>query len=74
MMFLLNILFFSSITFEQIALGVAPINPPSEGFNINGNLQANTAHEDWLPGSGASWQISNTLTNRSVLLNMRHNI
>jgi hypothetical protein len=38
MFLLLNILFFSTKTFGQIALGFAPINLPSGGYNIDGNL------------------------------------
>jgi hypothetical protein len=74
MFLLLNILFFSSKTFGQIASGVAPIDPPSGYFNIDGDLQANNTHGEWLPGSGTSCQeISNTI-NRFVILNMRFNI
>src|SRR5215208_4752068 len=37
----------------SIGAGVAPVNPPSGGFNIDGTLKANSAIGDWLDGSGA---------------------
>ena len=32
---------------------VAPVNPPTGGFNIEGTLKANTAVGDWVHGTGA---------------------
>jgi hypothetical protein len=50
---LISILFVSSNIFGQIA----PINPPTSGFHIDGNLRANTPTiniGDWLTGPGGS--------------------
>jgi hypothetical protein len=48
LLFLFFVLLFSSRTFSQ----TAPVNPPSGGFAIDGNLQANTSVGDWLKGTG----------------------
>jgi len=49
-----TILFLCSTTFYgQIDSGVAPVNPPTEGFNISGTLLANSTFGDWLEGSGS---------------------
>jgi len=47
MLFVFTVLIFSSKTFSQ----VAPVNPPTGGFNIDGNVQATTDPVgDWLQG------------------------
>ena len=49
MLLLLSILLiFSTTSYAQ----VAPVNPPSGGFNINGGLKANTSVGDWVKGTG----------------------
>ena len=51
MLFLLSILLFSSYTFGQITTpGIAPVSPPSGGFHIEGDLQANTLQLVWETG------------------------
>jgi hypothetical protein len=37
----------------SIGPGVAPVNPPTGNFNIDGTLKANTAVGDWLDGTGS---------------------
>ncbi|MFV7237000.1 hypothetical protein, partial [Flavobacterium sp. ZB4R12] len=42
---------------DSITSGIAPVNPPTGGFHIEGNLVANTPtvdKGDWLPGTGGS--------------------
>ena len=57
------LLFFSAKTFAQPGAGIAAVNPPSGGFHIDGNLQANTPTSgigDWLPGlAGAGGNVLN---------------
>ncbi len=60
-LFLFSILLFSSKTFAQ----TAPVNPPSGGFAIDGNLKANTTAGDWVAGSGSGGFV---LTNLGVPL------
>jgi hypothetical protein len=57
MLFLSSILLFSSKTFGQIGSGVAPVNSPSGGFNIDGTLQVNSAIGDWLSGPGGGGNV-----------------
>ncbi|WMI68362.1 T9SS type A sorting domain-containing protein [Mangrovimonas sp. YM274] len=45
---LIIVLFFTFITFSQ----VAPVNPPTGGFEIDGNLLS-SANGDWINGGGA---------------------
>ncbi|MCW3089832.1 MAG: hypothetical protein JWP81_901 [Ferruginibacter sp.] len=54
MLLLLSISLFSSKTFGQ----VAPVNPPSGGFNINGELKAGAIFGDWLEGSGGGFVLN----------------
>src|SRR3954453_3420622 len=55
-LFLLSsLLIFSSTSYAQ----VAPVNPPTGGFNINGGLKANTAVGDWVKGTGAGGFVLN---------------
>jgi hypothetical protein len=57
----LVILFSSQNLFSQILPGIPPVNNPSGGFHIEGDLQANTptvGKGDWLPGpSGAGGNV-----------------
>lgn len=50
---LFSTLLFSSKTFAQIGTGTVPVQIPSGGFAIDGNLKANTSVGDWLQGTGA---------------------
>ncbi len=49
--------------FSQVVPGIAPVNPPTGGFHIEGNLQANTptvGKGDWVPGvAGAGGNVLN---------------
>jgi hypothetical protein len=48
-------LFFFVQTTAQVSPGIAPVTVPTGGFQIEGNLQANTPTSgigDWLPGTG----------------------
>ena len=46
-------LFLSSLDlYAQIGSGIAPVNSPSSGFNIDGTLIANSSNGDWLDGTG----------------------
>jgi hypothetical protein len=56
MLLLLSILLiFSTTSYAQ----VAPVNPPSGGFNINGGLKANTSVGDWVKGTGTGGFVLN---------------
>ncbi|MFV8340755.1 hypothetical protein ACNQGL_15975, partial [Flavobacterium sp. LB3P21] len=56
---LLFFLSFTTVSLAQIGPGIAPINTPSGGFNIDGTLFANTATGDWVDGTGAGGFILN---------------
>ncbi len=45
--------FFLSLIVIRSLSQVAPVNPPTGGFNIDGTLKANTAVGDWVAGTGA---------------------
>ncbi len=45
--------FFQTSLFAQ----TAPVNPPTGGFNINGQLRVNSAVGDWFPGSGGGGSV-----------------
>src|SRR5207253_11454 len=60
-LFLFGLLILSSQSFAQVGPGTAPVNPPTGGFGIDGDLRANLPAPagigDWLPfspGSGGS--------------------
>ncbi|MDZ4329340.1 MAG: hypothetical protein U0945_02000, partial [Flavobacterium sp.] len=57
--FLLFFLSFTTVSLAQIGPGIAPINTPSGGFNIDGTLIANTASGDWVDGTGTGGFILN---------------
>ncbi|PIF63104.1 gliding motility-associated C-terminal domain-containing protein [Flavobacterium sp. 11] len=57
--FLLFFLSFTTVSLAQIGPGIAPINTPSGGFNIDGTLIANTAAGDWVDGTGTGGFILN---------------
>ncbi|WP_338648446.1 gliding motility-associated C-terminal domain-containing protein [Flavobacterium sp. KS-LB2] len=57
--FLLFFLSLTTVSLSQIGAGVAPINTPSGGFNIDGTLIANTAAGDWVDGTGTGGFILN---------------
>src|SRR5437868_2900878 len=63
--------FVSGILFSNNASAqTAPVNPPTGGFAIDGNLQANspvTGIGDWIPGSAGSG--GNVLTSAGVPIN-----
>ncbi|WP_165930057.1 gliding motility-associated C-terminal domain-containing protein, partial [Flavobacterium caseinilyticum] len=52
---------YSAQTFftDSFGVGVAPIIPPSGGFNIDGTLHANTMAGDWLQGTGLGGYVLN---------------
>jgi gliding motility-associated-like protein len=64
--FLLSFLSFPLVTLAQIGPGIAPVNSPSGGFNIDGTLIANSAVGDWTDGTGSGGFI---LANSGVPLN-----
>ncbi|PKP44879.1 MAG: hypothetical protein CVT95_10315, partial [Bacteroidetes bacterium HGW-Bacteroidetes-12] len=43
----------------QIGSGIAPVDPPAEGFNIDGTLKVNSTIGDWLSGTGAGGFVLN---------------
>ena len=46
-------LFLNSLgLYAQIGSGIAPVNSPSGGFNIDGTLISNSSNGDWLDGTG----------------------
>ncbi|MDI6034838.1 gliding motility-associated C-terminal domain-containing protein [Flavobacterium sp. LB2P84] len=57
--FLLVILCFPSVILAQIGPGIAPVNTPTGGFNIDGTLISNTAAGDWVDGTGTGGFILN---------------
>ena len=54
------VLSFNSFGQISIGTGVAPVNPPTGGFNIDGTLRANTAVGDWLAGTGSGGFVLNS--------------
>lgn len=46
-------LFVQTTLFAQ----TAPVNPPTGGFNINGQLRVNSTVGDWFPGTGAGGSV-----------------
>ncbi|WP_281322051.1 DUF7507 domain-containing protein [Flavobacterium aestivum] len=64
--FLVCFLSYSTITIAQIGTGTVTVNPPSGGFSILGNLQANSTAGDWLAGTGSGGFV---LTNAGVPVN-----
>ncbi|TDE49288.1 gliding motility-associated C-terminal domain-containing protein [Flavobacterium sp. GT3P67] len=57
--FLLTFLSFPLVTLAQIGPGIAPVNSPSGGFNVDGTLIANSATGDWTDGTGTGGFILN---------------
>jgi|GEM_PF-6509184 len=55
----LLLLFFSSLMYGQITSGTAPVNPPLNGFNIDGKVIANSPIGDWVAGSTGAGVLDN---------------
>ncbi|SEF92722.1 hypothetical protein SAMN04488130_1041, partial [Flavobacterium urumqiense] len=67
-LFLLSIFSFPSIILAQtIGPGIAPVNSPTGGINIDGSLLANSNTGDWVDGTGTGGYI---LANSGIPLNL----
>ncbi|MBP6182665.1 hypothetical protein, partial [Flavobacterium sp.] len=65
--FLLSFLSIPLVILAQIGPGIASVNSPSGGFNVDGTLIANSTTGDWVDGTGSGGFI---LTNSGAPLNV----
>jgi gliding motility-associated-like protein len=67
-LFVSFLLLYSIGIYSQIGPGIAPVNSPNGGFNIDGTLSSNSAIGDWVSGSGTGGFV---LANSGMPLNTK---